>query len=357
MKLGAISVPVILCMLFIVFAGVVYSSNQVVVDFLFWDPSKDPNWCPTCEPWLIAYEDFLRKNETVNTIRNNYTSQVLFNWIEYYSQAGEIKRQLYNITQTNSMIIKDEEDNFTIIEGAFNETYIREVIDAYLESTPPPPPPPPQPLIGVLALAFSLGFFETFSPCLVAMLSFILSYTIGQSNQFRGSMLKVMTFGIGFVSAAALLGLAVGITFLSMPMLNSVLLWILCIIVILLGFNLLGLLEMPFQTKPLIQKLTRKYVTTYTGLVVLGFLFYFLDPCIAPIFFAVLPLLTRAEFLLILLVFCLGVILPFVGIGFVAGSISKLTRSTYRHRSKIRAVSGLILIAYALYLIVFYFIL
>jgi hypothetical protein len=34
-----------------------------------------------------------------------------------------------------------------------------------------------------------------------------------------------------------------------------------------------------------------------------------------------------------------------------------LARSTYRHRSKIRAVSGLILITYALYFIVLYLIL
>jgi cytochrome c biogenesis protein CcdA len=48
----------------------------------------------------------------------------------------------------------------------------------------------------------------------------------------------------------------------------------------------------------------------------------------------------------------LGVIIPFIGIGLLAGSISKLARSTYRHKSKIRAISGLILIAYSIYLIV-----
>jgi hypothetical protein len=34
--------------------------------------------------------------------------------------------------------------------------------------------------------------------------------------------------------------------------------------------------------------------------------------------------------------------------------MSKLARSTYRHRSKIRAISGLILMAYAVYLIIVY---
>ena len=49
-----------------------------------------------------------------------------------------------------------------------------------------------------------------------------------------------------------------------------------------------------------------------------------------------------------------GAIIPFIGIGIFAGSVSKLARVTYRQRFLIRAISGLILIGYALYLIVFY---
>jgi len=54
--------------------------------------------------------------------------------------------------------------------------------------------------------------------------------------------------------------------------------------------------------------------------------------------------------------FCLGAVIPFIGIGVFAGSISKLARSAYRHRFEIRAISGLILISYALYLTIFYLI-
>jgi len=116
----------------------------------------------------------------------------------------------------------------------------------------------------------------------------------------------------------------------------------------------LGLLKIPFETKPLVKKLARKYVLTYGGLVLLGSLFYFLDPCIAPIFIAMLPILSLEALPLILLIFSLGVILPFFLIGILAGSISKLARGTYKHKSKIRAISGLILIAYAIYLIFFF---
>lgn len=210
----------------------------------------------------------------------------------------------------------------------------------------------PLTFVAMLAGAFLLGFFETFSPCLIILLSFVLSYTLGEEPHFKESFSKVMIFGIGFVLATLLLGIAFGLFFFSMPVLQYSLTWIVCVFAVIFGLNLLGLLKAPFRTKPLIRKLARKYVITYAGLFILGFTFYFLDPCIAPIFFAMLPLLVYEVLPLILFVFCLGAIIPFVGIGIFSGSVSKLTRFTYRQRFRIRAISGLILVGYALYLII-----
>jgi cytochrome c biogenesis protein CcdA len=211
----------------------------------------------------------------------------------------------------------------------------------------------PLSLIAMLVLALSIGFFETFSPCLIVMLSFILSYAMDNTSGYGASFLQVMLFGAGFVSAVAFLGLAFGLVFLSMPTLRISITWAVCIFAILFGLNLLGLSKMPFETKPLIKKLARKYVVTYIGIFALGFVFYFLDPCIAPIFVSMVPVMFSGALPLILFVFCLGAIIPFVGIGLFTGSVSKLARSTYRHRSAIRCISGLILIGYASYLIVF----
>jgi cytochrome c biogenesis protein CcdA len=241
------------------------------------------------------------------------------------------------------------------IEGEFNETSLRKIIDVYIFDDGVVPSPPPTSLSAILALAFSLGFAETFSPCLIVLLSFVLSYTVGKITRFKEGMLQVMFFGVGFVVAAVSIGLAVGLMFLSMETFRYTLTWIVCILAIFLGTNLLGLFKTSsFKTKPLVEKLSRKYAFTYSGLLLLGFLFYFLDPCIAPIFVAMLPLLTLEYMPLIMLVFSFGVILPFIIVGVFSSSISKLVRSTYRHKSKIRAISGLILIAYALYLIIFY---
>jgi cytochrome c biogenesis protein CcdA len=91
----------------------------------------------------------------------------------------------------------------------------------------------------------------------------------------------------------------------------------------------------------------------FIGLFFLGFIFYFLDPCIAPIFIAMIPLLLQEHLSLIILVFSIGAFIPFIGIGLLVGSLSRLVNFTNEHRSKIRAISGLILISYAIYLVLF----
>ncbi len=331
--------------------GIAQSVTQVVVEFFYWDPSTDPRFCPHCSHWIELYEEFLSKNETITNIQSDYKDKVLVEWIEYRSYDGQEKAASYNITSPNSVMINGE----VRIEGKFNETALREIIDAHLNDQTIDPQSSPDSFAAILTLAFSFGFFETFSPCLMVLLSFVLSYTVGKQAKFREGMLQVTFFRVGFVVAAVSVGLAVGIMFFIIGTFNYILTWIVCILAIIFGLNLLGLFKLTsLETKPLVQKLSKKYALTYGGLLLLGFLFYFLDPCIAPIFVAMLPLLTLEYMPLIILVFSLGVILPFVIVGVFVSSISKLVRGTYRHKSKIRAVNGLILIIYALYLIIFY---
>jgi len=209
-----------------------------------------------------------------------------------------------------------------------------------------------------IPLAFIFGFLETFSPCLVILLSFVLSYTIGKGTSFKEGFFYVMIFGIGFVSAALIISLITILIFFSVSF-QTILIWAACIFAILFGLNTIGLDIIRFfkvkgETKVLVQKLAKKYVKTYTGIVILGFLFYFLDPCVAPLFFAMAPLTLNVDFTLIVISFCLGVMLPFVGIGIIAGSISKLARNMYKHKFKLRVMSGLILICYSMYIIIFH---
>lgn len=349
MKLFSMSVlsSMFVLALLLIFTIDVYSESVVFIEFFYRDPSQSKFACPTCPGWRDSWRKFIDASNAINIIREEYGDQVEIERVDKRTTEGRDRFNQYNLTAPQAVVI-----NRTIkLEGEqITSENLMQVIDEYLMGGEPDPfQPQPLTIIG----AFSLGFFETFSPCLIAMLAFILSYTVGKTTHFKENMLRVMTFGVGFVSAAVLLGATVALMLVSMPSIQVVLAWIMCIFVILFGLNLLGLLKVPIQTKPLVKKLAGKYATTYIGLLLLGFIFYFLDPCIAPFAFTMLIMLQNFEFILPLLVFCLGATIPFIGIGIVAGYASKLARSTYRHRSKIRAISGLILIVYALYLIIF----
>lgn len=437
-----------ICLLILsLFVSVGYSIEPVFVEFLYHRP------CKCAEEDYAVYAHNL---QVVDDIEGDYESKVLVDRIRFYSDGGEEKREQYGIEigDWNAIVINHER----VFVGYLNETYVREIIDAYLYDSVHDVAIVKvvssnstveigdkvnitvtsknlgidtesfnvsaycddfligtQPVTGLeskhefsltfvwdtinqtsgnylikveaaavsnetklanniyiygevevtasnfvtlFMLAFSFGFFETFSPCLIILLSFILSYTVGKTSGFKESFSKVMIFGAGFLVATLLLAAAFGLVFLSMPILQYSLMWIVCIFALVFGLNLLGILKVPskipLQSKPIIRKLAKKYVITYAGLLLLGFIFYFLDPCIAPIFVSMMPLLLPEKLLFILSVFSLGAIIPFIGIGIFAGSISKLVRTTYKHRFKIRAISGLILIAYALYLIVSY---
>lgn len=335
--------------LLLIFVVDVYSENAVSIEFLYWDPSQSQSACPTCPGWKDALEKFIDASNVIDDIQNEYGDQVKIERVDITTTEGSERCRQYNCVKAQTVVI-----NRTIkLDGEqITRENLKRVIDEYLAGEEPDENPfQPQPL--TIIGAFSLGFFETFSPCLIAMLSFVLSYTIGKTTQFKEGLSRVMVFGIGFVSAAVLLGATVALTLISMPSIQIAVMWIICIFVILFGLNLLGLFNVPIQTKPLVKKLAGKYAITHIGLLLLGFVFYFLDPCIAPFAFTVLVMLQNSEFILPLLVFCLGAFIPFIGIGIVAGYTSKLARSTYKHRSKIRAISGLILIIYALYLIIF----
>lgn len=374
----------LILVLSLLFIRMAYSADQITIKFLYHDPRGDPGYSDDCDACVFILNDYLYKNSTLANVEKDYGSQVSVSRIKSISSEGLNVTRFYNITKDNSVIIGAADGNFTTIQGyytsglltmtdskgnvttvqeSFDEA-VREIIDAYIGGENPSFDI--SPLIALLITSYTLGFLESFSPCLIALLSFVLFYTLGKTKKFREGLLQVMTFAVGFIFAAILLGLTVQATILSVPSLYYTTLGIVVIFALLFGLDLLGfniftrvlkLLNIKFETKPLVAKLSKKYMFTYSGLILLGFVFYFLDPCIAPVFVPTLSVLPLENFSLAFSIFVIGVITPFFIFGILAGYISKLARSTYRHRSKIRAVSGLILIGYAIYIIIQYFIL
>lgn len=333
----------------ILFAQMAYASEPITAEFLYWNPITDPRFCSTCPSWAALYNDFLTKNSTLTRIQKDFVGSVTFEWIDVTSAEGIMKKQAYDISLPNSLVI----NGTTKIEGSFNETQIREDINALLVGTNPPNQSLEE-LLPLIVLAFSFGFLETLSPCLIVLLSFVLSYTLGKTTRTRDSFWKVMIFGVGFIIAAISVGLTFGIMYLSLRQYQTILAWIVCIFALFLGLGLLGVIKIPLEAKPLLQKLTGLKFHSFGGLMLLGFLFYFIDPCLAPIFFATLPIISPGALSILLSSFCIGLMVPFLFIGVLAGSIQKLATTVGKRKSRIRAISGLLLIAYVLYVILYH---
>ncbi len=339
MKLNLTTFFVALTLLMVI--GEVQASSRVLIRYFYYGSSN----CPDCAP------ENERITLVLTEIMSLYGDQVYVMRVDLSYGPGRDMWMGLNLTEVPVMVITY--DNEQVVLEEITKENLEAVIDAFLGDKPPPSEPNHVSAYSLFA-AFSLGFFDTFSPCLITLLSFILSYTIGKTSRFKEGFLRVVTFGIGFIVAAILLGATVAFTVIFMPSIQSILMWIVSVFAILLGLSLLGLLNVPIQTRTMVEKLAGKYAGMYVGLLLLGFIFYFLDPCIAPFAFTMLMMLQNFEYTLPLMMFCVGAMIPFVGIGILAGYASKLARSAYKHRSKIRAISGLILIIYALYLIIFY---
>lgn len=128
-----------------------YSTESVIIEFLFFDPDPRDMSCPACKE---VREDFSSKNEALNRIENEYGNQVLIERIEYFSPEGQEKAKLYNVTLYNSILINGE--IVVSLEEDFNEMYMRQVIDVALGKTPQSSPAEPSDDFRVLIYALAI---------------------------------------------------------------------------------------------------------------------------------------------------------------------------------------------------------
>lgn len=202
-----------------------------------------------------------------------------------------------------------------------------------------------------LPFAYSLGLFAGFSPCLMAILGFLLSFTAGTSSSTKNGMMRAMVFGLGLVGSYLVLGLCLLSFRKSIPSLESFS-FITGIIVILIGLNLLGILKSPVVLDNYFQNSARKYAGSLGGVFFLGILFSFVKvPCTAPMLLVLLnKTITNGTVndLALLLAFSGGVLTPFIGVGLIGGyTLSKQIRSYKTHSKKI---SGFVLILLGLWM-------
>jgi len=328
--------------LLLIFAVNVYTENEVYIEFFYLDPP-----CHTCLSWRETWETFVNASNLMDEIQNEYGNQVQIERVDTTTPDGIDRFNQYNLIEAQAVVINHE----IKLEGdELTEENLKNYIDAYL-SGENPSANLVQP-ISALAV-FSLGLFSGLSPCLMAMLAFILSYTSGTVSNFKSGMFRVLVFGIGFILAIMLLGTLVTTTLMSIPSLYKAIMWAVSILMIFIGLNLIGLLNVLFRFELFAQKLTKKYGTTTIGLFALGFIFYFVNLCAVPLSYTVLPTLTAPRNMYLLVLFSVGVLIPFLAVGIIAGGSPTLARKIRAQRRYIRALSGIILLIYSVWFIVF----
>jgi cytochrome c biogenesis protein CcdA len=202
-----------------------------------------------------------------------------------------------------------------------------------------------------LPFAYSLGFFAGLSPCLMAILGFLLSFTAGTSNNVKNGIIRAFLFGLGLVSSYLLLGLCLLAFRKSIPN-SEYFSFITGSIVSLIGLNVLGIVKSPVVLDNYFQNSAKKYASTLGGVFLLGILFSFVKvPCTAPLLLVLLnKTITNGTIndISLLLAFSGGVLTPFIGIGLIGGyTLAKQVRS---YRTYLKKISGFVLILFGLWM-------
>ncbi|NLI62254.1 MAG: cytochrome c biogenesis protein [Methanosarcinaceae archaeon] len=204
--------------------------------------------------------------------------------------------------------------------------------------------------------AYAFGIFSGLSTCLVAMVGFIFVYTAdaesvddenkkGKRSEVFKILYRLLVFSAGLITCYLIIGYAF-ILFKKSLADMTILSYVVGIVVILIGLNMMGILKVPIDTGEKFKEFARKYVSSTPGLFLIGCLFSFIKvPCTFPFLIILIDktvVTGNASDILMLFIFCLGVVTPLILLG-ALGSYA-VTKMIRKYKKEIRIVSGIVLI-------------
>ncbi len=349
MKRGS-NVIIVLFFIYLSFLLVpVVSANPDPVTVQYFH-QKGCHYCEMTDPIVDKVKAQYENNDVVIIYIDTSTPDGFYQWIKYGFEGipaivinnetklfgdGEITEEKLR-TSIDGYLAKSREETEHTTENATENKRDSEYISTNLN----------------LPVAYSLGLFAGFSPCLMAILGFLLSFTAGTSNSTKNSMMRATVFGLGLVTSYIVLGLFLLSFRRSIPILEGFS-YLAGIIIILIGLNLLGIFNSPVVMDNYFRNSARKYVGTLSGVFFLGVLFSFVKvPCTAPMLLVLISkTITNGTVsdLTMLLAFSAGVLTPFIGVGLLGGhTLSKQIRS---YRAYIKKASGIVLVLIGIWMI------
>jgi cytochrome c-type biogenesis protein len=207
-----------------------------------------------------------------------------------------------------------------------------------------------------IPLAFVAGLFSFVTPCVLPLVPGYLSAVSGARPGETGGRVVAasMPFLAGFTLVFVALGAAAGALGSAFGENQQLLLHVAGVVIVILGFAMMGLLPFPYFDRLAAPELVEGARRRGSGVLLGGTFALCAAPCVGPVLASILLLATdtgtvgQASFLL--LVYSVGLAVPFLLVGVAFGRTMQASRWLRDHYDVMRIASGAILVAIGLLL-------
>lgn len=209
-----------------------------------------------------------------------------------------------------------------------------------------------------LVIAFAAGFLTFFAGCLAPIAPVYVGYLAGSSPEgldvkHKATFTKnALIFTAGFLSIFLLLGLTVNTFARSLAVYRPIIDKVIGILLVIIGLQFAKLISIPFLNKTY-QARFKGVSGTSTGAFLLGTTFGFAwTPCVGPVLAAILFWVSFkssfVEAIPLLLLFSLGLGIPFVLLGLAFDKFLPLIKKFNTYAPTINKISGILLVIFGI---------
>ena len=206
--------------------------------------------------------------------------------------------------------------------------------------------------------AFGFGFLSFFSPCILPLIPVYIMYLTGISveSELEEKRIFALKRTLGFVLGFTIIFMIMGTSasFIGKLFVKNKLIFsrISGVLIIVFGLNMLGILNLKFLNMEKRMKSPKK-ITNWFSSVVMGMAFAAgWTPCFGPVLAAILVYAGNSDTVLkgslLLLVYSIGMAIPFLLTSLFIGTFSKFLERGEKWMKYIPKIGGLIMIIFGL---------